>query len=494
MNLRRYALFACLAAVFFGYAYSLLSIRQYETASFAPETDCIGAGVSFSHYGTRIGTIGEEVFSTIRTANVPFRELITKVVTENKPLTHIKPRANDGNGIGCPIFSSLSMGLFGTNLKALNLGVIALIGLSLIGFATRFPDRRLLAPAITLLAITIMLLTPLTTNETYAGQISIGGLRYFIIVALIPAMHLFFEVFEKQTLTRKTKALIFLQMLILVLAIFVRSTPSYLMWPVWAFLIYTWLSTKQQIPKKAALKRLGGFAGLFLGLHLFYTFSMPLAYVSAGQITGGIWQRVIGSFSLHPEWPFPGLHDQYDCTRVFDVGLSVQSGPDRNNHCLWLGIAENQKRPLNEVNNELYSRAYESGLRGVFFDVLHQYPQKTLELFFYYKPIKLLPMLQEAYQFNTNAPREKIPGMLALQCAAILGIAFFATSTSRRSVAIVFPLLIVAYFCCGMVPQMLAWSTLPTSVDIIFYSFALVLSAVIFPLDAIIRKLTKKKA
>lgn len=467
--------------VFLGYCLSVLSLKQYEYAPYYPETDCIAAGISFAHYGTRLGRVNVTPYAMIRTPGAKPQDVIKQILEENLPPGDMLRTTTDGNGIGCPIFASLSFALFGTDLKSLHYGMLLLMGISTLAFALRFPDRRLIGIQLTLIALTIMLLTPLTSTESVVGQVSIGGLRYFFILGIIPGIHLFYELLsfsKRRTIDRRAIALSGFQMLLLVLAIYVRGTPAYLLWPVWFCLALLWWINRRDSVQKRLIVRFGAMiVGLYVASNLIWVASMPFSYIWTGQLKGGFWHRVFISQSAHPKWVYPGLAEKYDCTHLFKEGLH-QHGGDRNGHCVWVSLPENRNRPEHEVGRELFHTEYERQLRNAFLYIASAYPKETFEAFFYYKPQHIIPTLKDALNINIESPRDRIPYYILLQAIACMALVLCQLSRDAWRNALLFPMLHAGYFLCALVPHIIAWTRIHTAIDLIYFMYVIFASAV----------------
>ncbi|TWT45265.1 MraY-like glycosyltransferase [Phycisphaerae bacterium RAS1] len=482
--------------VFMGYCLSVLSLEQHEHAPFYPETDCIAAGISFAHYGTRMGRVNGTPYGMLRTPGSKPQDAIRQILEDKLPAGDVLPTTTDGNGIGCPIFASLSFALFGVDLKSLNYGMLFLVGLSTLAFALRFPGRQLIAIQLSQIALTIMLLTPLTSSDSVVGQVSIGGLRYFFVIGIIPGIHLFHELlyfWKRRTTGGRAIMLAGLQMLILVLAIYVRGTPAYLLWPVWCGLVLvSWANPRDAVRKRLVFRFGAVIVGLYVASKLFWVALMPFSYVRTGQLNGGFWHRVFISQSAHPKWVYPGLAEQYDCTHLFKEGLH-QHGGDRNGHCVWVSLPQNRNRSEHEAGRELFHAEYERQLRNAFFYVVREFPKETCEAFFYYKPQHIIPTLKEALNIDVEVPRDRIPYYILLQAIACMAL---VVAQLRRDVwrdALTVTVLHAGYFLCALVPHIIAWTRIHTAVDLIYFMYAIFVSAVPLLLAMVCRAWSAKE-
>ena len=137
----------------------------------------------------------------------------------------------DGIGIGQQLFTDLAMRVFGVHLLSMTYFFLLLMGLSALAFTGRYSDRRLIYVPLQFVALTCMLLTPLMTDPVVRDQAPIGGNRFFVILAILPALHIFFELSDgvggERNEVLKNWLLLSVQILLFVLAMLVRSAGAY---------------------------------------------------------------------------------------------------------------------------------------------------------------------------------------------------------------------------------------------------------------------------
>src|SRR5262249_12993055 len=159
-------------------------------------------------------------------------------------------------------------------------------GLASLTYARRFPDDRLLLVPLQYLALTMMLLTSMVTDPYMAGQIPIGGYRSFVLLALLPGGHLYFEMNERSSRTARFERRILLLVpptLIVVFAILVRGSVGYVLIPagtVWLWRLWRERRDRQArivVFRKAALATVA--AVVTVGA---FTLAVP-AYVKSGR-------------------------------------------------------------------------------------------------------------------------------------------------------------------------------------------------------------------
>ena len=126
---------------------------------------------------------------------------------------------------------------------------------------------------------------------------------------------------------------------------------------------------------------------LTIGLGILPRLAFP-AYAKTGRFMPVVWHRAFISLGVHPNWPFTGLRDKYNCPEISE-GI-VPSIIDRNAHCAWLVYAGKLGMSAEVAGPKLYDSDYDRGLRAVFFDTLRSYPRQVFETFLYYKPKRIL--------------------------------------------------------------------------------------------------------
>src|SRR5262249_51833729 len=139
----------------------------------------------------------------------------------------------DGNGVGGIAITEAAFALFGPSAQALSLFFLALMGISAATFVGRYQGQRMSVVPVLFLGLTLLLLTTLTTTPM-SSQVPIGGLRYYAVVGILPALHWCFEfIGDDDSPDKSTRcALLIIQVVVLGLAILVRGSPIYLLAPV----------------------------------------------------------------------------------------------------------------------------------------------------------------------------------------------------------------------------------------------------------------------
>ena len=212
--------------------------------------------------------------------------------------------------VGAIVIVKAAFALFGPSAQALPLFFLALIGISAAAFVARYQSQRMSAVPILFLGLTLLLLTVLTAAPMSIG-VPIGGIRYYAIVGILPALHWCFEFIGDDDGPRKSIrwALLIIQVVILGLAILVRGSPIYLLVPVIVCAAVLFWRCRVRRPWRVfAVFLLAPLAVIFLEVGQAPRFAFP-EYSSTGRLhrlaQGLYW------FHIHPEWPFSGVRELF---------------------------------------------------------------------------------------------------------------------------------------------------------------------------------------
>ena len=106
------------------------------------------------------------------------------------------------------------------------------MGISTFVFLLRYQDGRAFFALLYFFSLTIMLFTPLVTDTDIATEVPVGGGRYFALLGILPAMHIFWEAVEPAKSDAKAKPgdfiLLGVQVLVLAVVIIARISAGYL--------------------------------------------------------------------------------------------------------------------------------------------------------------------------------------------------------------------------------------------------------------------------
>jgi hypothetical protein len=391
----------------------------------------------------------------------------------------------NGVDIGQPLFAAMGMRLFGLNLLSMTYLFLLLMAFSAIAFIGRYDDDRLIFVPLQFAALTCMLMTALITDPWVRGQAPIGGNRFFGILGVLPAFHLFFEFADfggpGHRESMKNWMLLGVQLSILVLVVLTRSANVYLLAPaICAAVFFACRRGERRVKQSKVYRKLAGVGLLGIVFASIFIVSVP-NYLRAGQISGVIWHRAFISYVFHPEWPFGNLRQVYDCTKYIPEGLQNTGNMDRNGHCIWWVYPPNRTRSESSVQELTYGSEYETALRKAYFYVLFTYPRQAMELFFYYKPAMLMRALRAALVWHLGDMPIAVLVPATLQVLLFLWFVAVSAAKSPLSLRTTFgPLALFVLFSLG--PPLVAWPSLATSADIVFYmyvAFALVAAILI---------------
>jgi hypothetical protein len=473
----QFALIAVLSFVLYGSG--VFALHQNRAAGWGVEAEgAIPVAVSYLAYGTPLGAVDENVvnrFLKWQTTNI--QQILAEAARKQIPHDSISPIWGDGIGVGTDLFVIGAMGIFGLRISSLVLLYLVIIGASAITFVLRYQDRRSLVVPLYFFAATIMLATPLGTSKFSIEQMPIGGSRYFVMAAILPALHICFEFLEQDGAARIIDAapkmlLLFVQALILSFSILVRSSAIYLMGFIFGVGIWRLFRARFARHPSLAFMNKAAIIGLAFGLWATFVVVTLPAYVKDGRAWGNFWHRSFVGLSFHPAWPYGDLSQKYDCTRVFPKGLG-DDNPDHRGFCVWFAYPPNVPLPDSEVWKGIFSGKYEKVLRGAFFYVIGHYPKQVFETYAYDKSNLIANTLAQAsnylFEFGEGHTSTILSFIVVAQAILYLICRVMITVPEVIDVEIIlFPVL----FLLSLSPLYVAWSNLATSTDAIFFMYA----------------------
>jgi hypothetical protein len=455
-----------------------VAIRQKPSIWAAEYNTVLPAAISNVVYGLQLGLMDSNVVAefedTFRVEGLnpgSLEKAVNKAAQGDIP--HGVPLPpSEGIGMGQTLFSATAMRLFGPHLSSLGYGFLLLMGVSVLAFVGRFKGALLAFVPLQFAALTCMLLTPLITNQDVLDEAPIGGNRFFGIAAILPALHIFFEFADgakPERGARKNWIFLGVQLFIFVLVLLVRSSNAYMLAPLVCVGLFSTLRDDRAERLRIYLKC--GLAYLLGVVFLSIMIASAPYYLSTGRIGGIIWHRAFISFSIHPEWPFGNLRDVYQCEKYIPEGLQRTGNADRNGHCVWMAYPPNQTRPIHEVQEKTYGPEYEGVLRRAVFSVIFSYPRQALELYLYYKPIIVATTLRAALDWKLYSVPPPILFFAVLQVAVFVWFYVVSATTTPFKASTMFGV-IALFFLFSLAPQLVAWASLWTSPDLIFYMYA----------------------
>jgi len=230
------------------YAVGVLALRQDRIPGWALEgAGGVTAAVSYLVYGTPFGAVEHEVEAKfIHPGGMSVQEILALVAKKSIPPGAVDPTTIDGTGAGTDVFTIFAMAMFGLNVFSLVLLYLLMIGITVAAFMLRYRDRRLIVVPLYFLCVTVMLLTPLGASADAAISMPVGGQRYFVLAAFLPALHIFFEIVDPSAAANLKRQIansvaLFVQGLLLFAVLLVRSSTGYLvllLFAAWSWRLY----------------------------------------------------------------------------------------------------------------------------------------------------------------------------------------------------------------------------------------------------------------
>jgi len=460
-------------------AAAVIAVREHPSAWALEHDDSLPTAISHAVYGTRIGIYESNVRAV-------FLELNRTGLTPQSLRNAVKlasrgdiPRgnttlANDGIGAGQPLFMGVAAALFGPHLSSFPILFLLLMGIATLAFVARFDDDRLFMVPLTFTALSVMLLTPLLSDQAVLDQAPIGGNRFFGMLGVLPALHLYLDLREEPADTSSSSSwLSGMQLVLLVLVILARSSSAYLLGLLALGVFERWRSTQADRGRRLVFWREVRRLAIVALVAQTVMVAIVYDYLLYGRVFANVWHRAFVSLSLHPEWPFGNLREVYDCTKYMPEGLTRRQH-DPNGPCVW--FAANPTRPEGQLLEGVFGPAYEATLRSALFNVMRSYPRQALELYFYYKPLMVWHTLQRGVDIEWRAFSVPVLALVALQILLFFAFLLRGALAGRPEATWrvgVIPLL----FALSLPSQFLGWSSLHTGVDVVFWMYCLIAAA-----------------
>jgi hypothetical protein len=462
-------------ASFVIYAVATLALDQPHHVQYDTERTSLAAAVSHVVYGAPLGTIYTGVLAPLWDPSKPMQQTFKETTRREVQTGSLLKVATDGNGIGYLVITSIAMRLFGLHLSSLNYVLITLMAISTVVFVLGFRDGRLLFVPLCFLSWTIMLFTPLVTDPDLASQIPVGGIRYFSLVGILPAMHILLEISDSSKLrpvaVLRNSAFLGVQLLVLVISIVVRSSTGYLLG---AIAVGCLVTVGTHVSNRTGVRNViykGTFtavlAALFFALFVLW---IPKEYKESGRAMGLVWHRVLISLGANPAWPFGELRNVYQCDRYVPEGL-VPGIVDRNGHCVWASYGVRHGLSFDEINDGVYDGPYETAMKEAFFEIARLYPVQVLETFIYYKPMAFLSTMSQLVDIDIVGISLTSISLLVLQVLNFIAFAVCGTAVLSESRVAFLARPMVLLSVCALLPIIVAWSNPFTSADPLFYLF-----------------------
>lgn len=459
---------------FLAYAAAVLSMHGTQKSAWDLEhPGGIALAASYLYYGKPFGLIDsglwDRMFKRARVSNTAEAEppelFLQDAAAKRIPAGPSIPVTTAGYGLGYSYFATAALSLFGPRTFSLTLGFVIVLGASVLLFVLGFQDQRTLAAGVLLGALTLFLLTPSATDRGLIDQGPIGGYRFFVVAGILPALHIMFELFDCRTGERlRNLVLTGLQLLVLLAVASVRLSAVYfLVALVFAAAVLIWWRPRDHVGRRAIVRKVALLAAVGVVLQLGAHFAMPRAHKELGMLSDPAWHRTFVGLGLHPEWPFGNLADAFDCKREVPGALS-RGLLDSNGFCAYYDAVNKGAAPA-----PLFGAGYEKLVRKAFFRVVREYPRQVLETYLLYKPLGIWRTLSTGASLHISA--QNVPAAIALAVeAAVLILLLLLTPRRYGFSEIVLAFALVSGF--SLAPPLIAWSSPPTSPDIITYMYA----------------------
>jgi hypothetical protein len=456
------------------YAATIFVLPQNRVALFDVERSSLAAAVSSIVYHAPFGALYSGVLKEfLEHPEAPLQPIFDQLRENGTPLGELLTTVGDGNGVGYVPVAAAALRLFGLHAWGLPLFMIGLMGVSAAVFLWRFRAQFAGVVTLSFTALTVMLFTPLVWDPQWAGEIAVGGIRYFSLVAILPAFHIVFELMDtseaRDGAARRNYLLLACQAAVFASAVLVRASAGALVGAIAVVgLALAWQSRRtakqlRPLSQKGATVVLVG-AGVVAALIV----SVTRDYWEQGRFATLFWHRAVISLGVNPEWPdgFGAVREAFDCKRYIPEGLQLGM-PDRNGHCIWCDYAIKHHLSDEEIVQGVYGGRYELAMREAFFTIAWHYPRQVLVTFFYYKPAYIIWSVVQSLKSNMNEYPPIAVGLLGFTLLNLL--ACFSTSTMpvRNSARIAGTALMFAAL--STLPSMVAWALPHTIADLLFY-------------------------
>jgi len=399
------------------------------------------------------------------TAEEPIDSFLSSVAEKKVASDGIVPTTLDGNGLGYAYFATAALFLFGPHTSSLVFGLCIVLGISVLAFLLRFPDDRMLTIPILFLALTLMLLTPHATNQWLIDQSPIGGHRFFVIAAILPALHIILELFDssKGLAKQSIYSLLVLQFVLLLCVISIRMSATYFVAAiVFAAMLSIWIRRHEAAERRLVATKLAALLMLAMVAY-FGARLLPSAYREAGTGSEVFWHRGFSTLGIHPSWPFENLATKFDCRSAIPEGL--QRGLiDRNGHCAYVAGVDKGAEA-----GPVYGAQYEKILRQAYWDVVREYPLRVLETYLRYKPLMIWQTLSTSTELDISGRNVPVLIALGLQLAIVITLIRLPPGEISRLHRICATFLIIAPF--SLLPPLWAYSEINSSTDLICYMY-----------------------
>lgn len=491
-GIRAWLMVALAVAAFAIYAAGALVIHQQQKDTLFQERSSLAAAMTNVYHGKRLGRVYNGILEHLLDWSVPLETALAQVASNQIELGFQRASTSDGNGIGYVVVATLSVRFLGPHPYSPVIFMLGVMAVSSAAFLLRFRDQRAGMVVLYFVTLTVMLFSPLTWNPDFAKELAVGGIRYFSLVAILPAFHLLLECADVGPRSARLRGAALLaagiQVVIFLLALLVRNSAM----PMLAALAIgcgavAWLNRRVPgAPRETWRKawRMGAMAIAFVALLLI---TASNAYLKEGRFTETVWHRIFVSLGLHPEWPFSGLREKHDCTRHFHLRQGLLPGTDdRNGHCVVVAHIDAHPDESDFVPNATYGRYYDRILRAAFFDIAATYPRQTFETFFVIKPRMIWAAMVESFDFRPEGAR-----MALLQAAMVVLLAYAALVAPGPGVILQLAGVSLLFAAATVPSYLAAWARPYTSSDLFFHCLLWLELAAVLAIATVARRIIR---
>lgn len=464
-----------LATVFFSHPW-LHSTYGIETL------DCLPSAVSHLVDHTPWGYNSPAVISDFVKASsgaISPAEAFAKALAAPQPhWPNVQAAYSDGNGVGCLLFATVALKLFGFHVSAMVLVFLLLLAISGALLIARFHDMRLLAVPIVFAALTAVMASPLGSAQWGRDQAPLGGVRYFPAAAMLPALHIFFELTEKRWPSsnpsrRRAIALLAVQAVIFGCVVLVRSEASDLAVGIAAVMLVAsskFLRRRDRVALSHLYRKASLTAGCACILLLMAWVFVKATPYDQYPMLGTAWTRAFASFGANPAWPFPGVKKAFPCNEVLPGGM--KSGIlDIDAGCAYVAWGTERGLTLSEfyTPSDVLDNRYDTVMRDGWFRVVRMDPVDALVTYVYYKPRLILDTMPSPFELSATQPV-----VIAGVCAEGLLVVFFGLLAAllppeivRRARTVTFAVAVLGI--SSLISYMEAWCTLQTATSLFLW-------------------------
>lgn len=462
------------------YAFAVWSAGQHLKSQYNPERYLIAAAVSHTIYAAPIGAVYHGLADAFVYKPKNLQQTIEELRRAPTPREDLRAMwwvVPDGMGIVMVTAVSLLFDVFGATLAVFPILAVGLSAVSVACLCLRFPDSRLLVVPLHFSILTILLLSPVSRDGGGIDEFGAGGARYVSLLAILPAIHLCLEIFDRKVGRPSTLGLLATatQVIVFALCLNVRGSIAYLMLAAGTLFVFARWSGLAGARPRSMLAKIGVLAVGLAVVTVAIDVTAPAAYRQDGRVTANFWHRLIVSLGMHPQWPFGDFASRYPICAHSD-NSSLQPGTsDKTGNCIWLQHVRTTGMHEAQDFLGLYGAAHERLSRAAFLQVVRDYPDKVLATFAYYKVIATPPALLQVMGVEFTARDANVQQF----CLLGLLVIFLWSAWHQRAFRLTHLVLATLTFLAwSFLPILFAWPAPHTLADVAYWLWATVLAGV----------------